>query len=216
VVPIRPWRALAWMAAGALLTLVAMGAVGLLVVEDGLFSASAVTPHGAFLGWATHTTMIHSVARSARDAPAPRRFSQAQVAQGFRLYDRHCAMCHGGPGLPRESWTRGLSPTPPYLLDAARRWTPAQLKVIVADGVKMTAMPAWSLTLGEAETWDLVAFLEALPYLSAADYQAMRRISPYRCSISFGQAGAFCRNTGIPPECDIGRWRYNGGVPGGA
>ncbi len=126
------------------------------------------------MGWATHTTMIRSMQRRARGVQAPARFSAAQIEAGLRLYDTHCAMCHGAPGAPRASWTTGMTPTPPFLLDAARRWTPAQLQVIVADGVKMTAMPAWSTTLSPDEIWDIVAFLEGLPGVSATEYAEIR------------------------------------------
>ncbi len=83
-------------------------------------------------------------------------------------------MCHGGSGVARAAWVQGLTPTPPYLLDAPRRWTPAQLYWIVGQGIKMTAMPAWRLTRTQGEAWNLVAFLEILPYLSARDYARMR------------------------------------------
>lgn len=168
---------LAWVAAGVILTLAAFGIGGLVVIEGGLFDATAVTPHGRLMGWATHTTMIHVFQRRAKDVEAPSRFSAAQVGAGLRLYDDHCAMCHGGPGVARARWTSGLTPTPPYLTDAARQWTPAELRAIVADGVKMTAMPAWSTSLSSDQIWDLVAFVEAMPGVSATTY-AQARAAP--------------------------------------
>jgi hypothetical protein len=45
---------------------------------------------------------------------------------------------------------------------------------VVGNGVKMTAMPSWSATRTKGQIWDLVAFLEAMPYLSADDYARMR------------------------------------------
>ena len=170
---LRLWRPAAWAAAGAALLLALLGAAGLTVMEAGLFPVTAVTPHGPFMGWATHTAMIHAVQRRARSVTSPSEFAPVQVRDGFRLYHQNCALCHGGPGVARAGWTAGLTPTPPYLLDAARRWSPAQLRVIVGDGVKMTAMPAWRTTLSERDTWSVVAFLEALPYLSAEDYRRL-------------------------------------------
>jgi hypothetical protein len=67
-----------------------------------------------------------------------------------------------------------MTPTPPYLEDAARRWRPEELYWIVGQGVKMTAMPAWGETRSNGQVWDLVAFLEALPDLTTADYARMR------------------------------------------
>jgi len=71
-----------------------------------------------------------------------------------------------------------MNPSPPYLLDQSRRWTPNQLFWIVRNGVKMTGMPAWGLTQSDAEVWNLVAFLEAMPDLAPADYQKMRTELP--------------------------------------
>jgi len=67
-----------------------------------------------------------------------------------------------------------MTPTPPYLLDSARRWTPGQLYYVVDHGVKMTGMPAWGEVLSQQDVWRVVAFLEALPHLSATDYARMR------------------------------------------
>lgn len=83
-------------------------------------------------------------------------------------------MCHGSPGIARADWTTGLEPTPPYLLDAARRWSPAELQVIVGDGIKMTAMPAWRMTLSEGDIRSLVAFLDTLPSTSPQQYRELR------------------------------------------
>jgi hypothetical protein len=60
-------------------------------------------------------------------------------------------------------------------LDAASDWTPAQLKIIVANGLKMTAMPAWNVRHPEAQAWDIVAFLERLRGMTQAEYVQMRR-----------------------------------------
>ncbi len=169
------WRALAatwllaWLAAGLL-----AGAAALAVIEGGLFNATASTPHYPPVGWAAHAAFISSVKARSGDIRAPGRFSRAETLAGFRQYDSDCAMCHGGPGVARAAWVQGLTPTPPYLLDAARRWTPAQLYWIVGQGIKMTAMPAWRLTRTQGQVWNLVAFLEILPYLSADDYARMR------------------------------------------
>jgi mono/diheme cytochrome c family protein len=166
--------AFAWLIAGWLLGLGTVGAAGLAVVAFGLFDVRASTPHGPLIAWATHTTFIHATQRRAASAPKPPNFTPAEVQAGFRDYDSLCVSCHGGPGIDRQGWASGLNPTPPYLLDAARNWSPAQLKLIIGDGAKMTAMPAWKTVLSDQRQWDLVAFVQALPYLSNADYLKMR------------------------------------------
>lgn len=170
-----PWRQLvvtwilAWIAAG-----VVGAAAAMAVIEFGLFDATASRPHYRLVGWATHAAFIGSVKVRAKDIQAPASFNRAQVVAGFHEYEADCVMCHGGPGVPRRDFVKGMTPTPPFLLDAARRWTPAQLYWITGQGIKMTAMPAWRTTRSQGQVWDTIAFLEALPYLSAADYARMR------------------------------------------
>lgn len=172
------WRRHRTLFAGILAGWISAAAVGgitaAVVIELGLFDIAALSPHSLVVGWATHTTMIHSVRINARAVHAPARFTDAEVHQGFKLYDKRCSFCHGGPGIPRERWTSGFMPSPPYLLDTAEKWSPAELRFIVGKGIKMTGMPAWRLTLSDRDLWCIVAFLEKLPTLSQHDYLAMR------------------------------------------
>jgi mono/diheme cytochrome c family protein len=161
--------ALAW---GAGLATVGVGALA--VIWFGYFNVTASTPHPPLIAWATHMTMQKAVRRDAAAMPPPPRFTAANVRRGFALYDSHCAVCHGGPGVARAPWISGMTPGPPFLLDTARQWTPNQLYRIVRHGVRMTGMPAWDQTLTRADVWDVVAFLEALPDYTAADYARAR------------------------------------------
>ena len=144
-------------------------AAGLAIVEGGLFDATASKPHEPLVAWATHTAMIRSVeVRSPPWSGAPP--TPDRVRAGLRLYADNCAICHGGPGVARAPWTAGMNPTPPYLVDVARHWTPAQQHFIISDGVKMTGMPAWRGQLREDEISAVMAALEALPYVTATEY----------------------------------------------
>jgi mono/diheme cytochrome c family protein len=166
-------RAVRLLAVGWILGLVTVAVGALVYIQTGWFNATAFDPHDPIMAWGTHYTMIRSVQLRAHAISAPARFTPAQVQAGFQAYDSECVMCHGAPGVPRADWTSGLTPTPPFLIDSARRWNSAQLYWIVGEGVKMTAMPAWRTTRTSADVWNLVAFLEALPDLSPADYARM-------------------------------------------
>jgi mono/diheme cytochrome c family protein len=158
---------------------VAAGVVGLLAavvfVESGIFNVGATSPHTQLTYWLTHTTMERSVRRAALAISPPASFTADQAAEGFRLYEVHCVGCHGAPGVGPEATAAGFMPPPPYLIEAAHVWRPAELFWIVRNGVKMTAMPAWDTRLDDRQTWAVVAFLTQMPKLSAADYQRMRQ-----------------------------------------
>lgn len=156
--------ALAW---GAGLAVIGVAASA--VIWIGLFNVTASTPHPPLIAWATHTTMRSAVRRAAARMPPPPRFTPQDVQTGLLLYEAHCAVCHGGPGQARAVWVDGMTPAPPFLIDASQRWRPNEVYRIVRYGVRMTGMPAWDQTLSEADVWRIVAFVEAMPRYSAAD-----------------------------------------------
>lgn len=159
---------------GVLAVLVLGGLGGLVVVETGAFDVRASTPHASIVAWAAHTTMIHAARRGSLLMRAPAGFTAAQTLAGARAYHDDCSLCHGGPGEARADWVQGMNPSPPFLVDASRHWTRAQLYWIVKNGVKMTGMPSWGATRSDADIWNIVAFIEAMPYVSPDDYRRMR------------------------------------------
>lgn len=169
---------------GVALALAGVGLGAFTVVRGGLYDARASTPHLPVVDWATHEAFIRSTRRQADAGPPPPALTPERAQRGFLIYERECVGCHGGPATARAPWTRGMTPTPPYLLDAAVRWSPKELYWIVGHGVKMTGMPAWERSLGRDGVWDVVAFLAQLRTLPPGDYLAMRQrpVTPARAT----------------------------------
>ncbi|MEA3001295.1 MAG: hypothetical protein QOH81_83 [Sphingomonadales bacterium] len=145
-----------------------------LFVRSGAFDVAASKPHTRLTYGITRSTMEYSVRVHARGIEAPTPFTGRQVAAGFCAYAAHCVMCHGALSVGRQPWVNGMTPDPPYLVGAPRRWTPAELFWIIRHGVKMTGMPAWEGRLSDAEIWNLVAFLEGPPNRQPGVYARMR------------------------------------------
>jgi mono/diheme cytochrome c family protein len=103
----------------------------------------------------------------------------AAIQAGARLFRENCVQCHGAPGGP--SPVQGLSPSPPFLLAAGRRNTPAEVFARVKNGIAGTAMPAFASLLPEESIWALAAFLHHSRGISAADFDAL---SPTRADAS--------------------------------
>ncbi len=154
------------------------GLFALAVVEFGLYNTTATKPHYRLVSWAAHKTFKRSTRLRARSIEPPPSFTQAQVISGFKQYQADCMMCHGGPGIARAHWVRGLVPTPPFLLNSGQKWSAAELDYILEEGVKMSAMPSWGETRSHDQIWSIVAFLKALPGISPAEFAKLQRHYP--------------------------------------
>jgi len=178
---VRRWPAGTSFIVGGLATLAAAAAIVFLYTQSGDFDVAASIPHTRIAGWLTHQTMIHSVRRRAARIRAPATFGARQIAVGFCLYEWHCVACHGAPAVGRQPWANGLLPGPPYLIDAPRSWSAAELFWITRHGIKMTGMPAWKDSLSDGQIWDVVAFVEAVPRMPPQTYLRWRASG--RCDV---------------------------------
>jgi len=87
-------------------------------------------------------------------------------AAGQRLYEQHCAACHGVAGLGDGEAGAALRPAPanvavatklPMVSDAYLYWTIAEGGVPVGS-----AMPPFKTVLAEDEIWQIVVYLREL------------------------------------------------------
>jgi mono/diheme cytochrome c family protein len=172
--PRRKTFAIGWAAGLATAGVIAAIWVGLIL--SGLsFDTRATKPHSRVFAWGIHQTMIHSVKRNAARTNVAIPVDPASALAGAREYEAHCVECHGGPGVERATWVRGMLPTPPYLLDARARWSRAELYTLVHDGVKMTGMPAWGRVMSDRQVAEVVAFLEVMPSLTPDQFDRVRK-----------------------------------------
>ena len=160
----------------AMWTLLAMGVAGAgaaaLFVALGLYDISATRQHTQAVYTLLETTMHQSVERQARAVRVPPPGRTRSPARGALCYQAHCVQCHGGPGTAQGPMGRSMQPLPGPLVDASARWSPAELYWITRHGIKMSGMPAWQHHIAEDDLWALVAFLQRLPRLTAAEFRA--------------------------------------------
>ena len=76
------------------------------------------------------------------------------VAAGGKLFEQHCADCHG-----RKAG--GARKGPSLLRKEVQQATPGTLFWVLTNGVVRRGMPDWS-KLPEQQRWQIVAFLESL------------------------------------------------------
>lgn len=148
-------------------------AIGLIVMYSGVVNVGATDPHSSFTHYILSTTMDNSVHRHAKAIQVPPLDNPDMVMEGFRHYREMCVFCHLAPGMRTTEIHEGLQPEPPKLYEGVDEWKPNELFWIVKNGVKMTGMPAWGPTHSDEKIWAIVAFLEKLPHMNAAQYKAM-------------------------------------------
>lgn len=158
--------------AGVLATLLAFIAIALIVIYTGAYNVAATEDHTSLTRWAFETTMHNSVETRASDIQAPDSFSERSIAAGAAEYKAMCEHCHAGPGVDRAEWAKGMLPLPPHLADEAAEWSASEIFWLVKHGVKLSGMPAFGPTHGDETLWNIVAFVEQLPGMTAQEYAA--------------------------------------------
>ncbi len=76
------------------------------------------------------------------------------VPAGRKLFDMHCAECHGDAA-------RGTHRAPDLLAQPVRQATPGTLFWVLTNGVVRHGMPVWS-KLPEPQRWQIVSYLKSL------------------------------------------------------
>ncbi|MGZ8216650.1 c-type cytochrome [Methylomagnum sp.] len=163
----------------AALTLALLGILGLVggavVVIGGLYNVAAIHQHTPpvykLLDFALHRSI--QVRTGAVIRPVPE--AEGRYEQGFRIYRDKCVQCHGAPGVPRADIGQGMLPLPNDLVQTAREHSAEYAYWVVANGIRMTGMPAWRFRLDERALWAVVDFVESLPALSPKGYAALER-----------------------------------------
>ena len=97
---------------------------------------------------------LAQVPEKARERKNPFEADTQAVAAGGKLFEQHCADCHG-----RKAG--GARKGPSLLREEVQQATPGTLFWILTNGVVRRGMPVWS-KLPEPERWQIATFLQSL------------------------------------------------------
>jgi cytochrome c len=144
---------------------------------------AATTQHWQVTYTVLETAMRQSVRLRARAIAEPPLADERMALRGAGCFRDKCVQCHGAPGVAQNAIGLSMQPLPGPLVDARRHWRPRELYWVTRHGIKMSGMPAWEYRLEDSELWDLVAFMQRLPELNAAQYaqQLQREPAPLAC-----------------------------------
>ena len=141
-------------------------------VYSGVYDVAADAPHTAGVAQMIAFAREQSIESRAFAVKVPPLDDPKMVAKGAQHYAAMCTGCHLAPGMRENELRPGLNPEPPVL--AARPpGDPREQFWVINHGIKMTAMPAWGKSHSSEEIWNMVAFLQRLPRMNAAQYHAL-------------------------------------------
>ena len=102
--------------------------------------------------------------------PNPLKADPDAVAAGGKLFELHCAECHGATA---EGGKKG----PSLLAPEVQSSTPGALFWLLTNGVVRKGMPVWS-KLPEPQRWQLVSFIQSLTPATHPDPTAEEKHHP--------------------------------------
>jgi mono/diheme cytochrome c family protein len=145
-------------------------------VYSGEYNVGADDTHWSIVEKLVVLARDASIARHSTDVVPPADLNSAErIRHGAGNYAAMCGGCHLEPGATTSELRRGLYPQPPDLTRADKIAGPdlaTRQFWIIKHGIKGSAMAAWSNAgVDDAAIWDIVALLQQLPTLSAADYK---------------------------------------------
>jgi mono/diheme cytochrome c family protein len=164
-----------WFVLGIVATLVGIVAGGYLFIRAGgarmETSAKPLPLEQTIAGMAIRASL-----GNARDTKDPLPVDDTNMLAAADLYSENCSMCHGIPGRPPSSITKGMFPQPPQLFEKDDMVTRSPEGVtfwIVTHGIRLSGMPGFEKTLSTTQRWQLTMLVSHADKLSPAVRKAL-------------------------------------------
>ena len=168
----KPWKAF-FLILFALA--VAAAGYGLILVRRG-FSALA-TP-SAIEEFAATTARKMAVPFEYRQLRNPIMPSTENIRAGMEHFSDHCATCHSNDGGGDTLFGKGLYPKPPDMRAAGtQNKSDGELYYTIANGVRLSGMPAFSEAHSAPQACRLVLFIRHLPQITPEELNEMKALN---------------------------------------
>jgi thiosulfate dehydrogenase len=94
-----------------------------------------------------------------KNVPVPA--EESTYTAGAHIYQMNCAVCHGLPSQQQGPIAKGMFPKPPQLFrgKGVTDDEPGETYWKVANGIRLTGMPAFKNSLTETEMWQVSLLL---------------------------------------------------------
>ena len=99
---------------------------------------------------------------------------------GTQVYQDNCAVCHGLPSGDQEAIAKGMFPKPPRLFHGkgVTDDEPGETYWKVANGIRLTGMPAFKGSLSEMQMWQVTLLVANADKVSDKVKQELQSDSP--------------------------------------
>jgi mono/diheme cytochrome c family protein len=89
---------------------------------------------------------------------------------GAQIYRDNCVVCHGLPGMEQSAIAKGMFPKPPHLFrgKGVTDDEPGETYWKVANGIRLTGMPAFKPPLSDTQVWHVSLLLANADKISNA------------------------------------------------
>jgi len=146
---------------GVILTLLVIFGGGYFYVTTGRFDTRAVGPAPSpFERRTANQSVDEWVDDHAPKQANPFQPTMENIADGSKVYDKNCAVCHGDLKQPESPMHRKFYPSVPQLMNHTPDDPDGNLFYVVKYGVRYTAMPGWDGVLSDDDIWKSVLFIK--------------------------------------------------------
>jgi mono/diheme cytochrome c family protein len=119
-----------------------------------------------------------SVARRAAGTRNPVDPNDANLIAGMKIYQTHCANCHGDANHPEAMLARAFYPRAPQFVEDSPDMPENQNFYIIQHGIRLSGMPAWGQLLNVQQMWVVTTFLSHMHDLPPAVSNQWRVVAP--------------------------------------
>lgn len=159
----------------SLLTLIVLAVIAVAAVGGfvwaGIYNIGADDQHTRPVYALLQTVRERSIEARASKLELPNLKDPTRIRQGAGNYNAMCMGCHLAPGMDETELSKGLYPAPPNL--SKKTVDSAEAFWVIKHGIKASGMPAWGKSMQDEYIWNMAAFLQELPKLDGAQYQAL-------------------------------------------
>jgi mono/diheme cytochrome c family protein len=169
-----------WKAVSLFLLALGVAAVGygLILVRRGFSALATPSAIEEFAATTARKMAVPSAYRQLRNPIMP---STENIRAGMEHFADHCATCHSNDGGGDTLFGKGLYPKPPDMRSAeTQNKSDGELYYTIANGVRLSGMPAFGEAHSAAEAWRLVLFIRHLPQITPEELNEMKALNPKR------------------------------------